>query len=262
MKKGLPLVSANSFDYASANVGTNVESIIVTTTSAPVPLGPGRWYLGVQAIDPTPLVFTVAVSIGFDRLDIETLFDDQPVARAVDPARSAVFRFVVPVGAPSVAFEIYNLDADVDMAVGQGSVPGPGIRTFSFPKPGLQPELVLLTTNDLQDLSGVWYVSVGSQATNTARFTVRAALPREGVPSSLAPISARLFIAPGQAPVVEIDAVPGQAYVVQAAYVLEQPLSWVDVGTPQVATSTTLRLPIVVGEEEAVFFRVAPVTGP
>lgn len=262
VKKGLPLVSTNSFDYASANVGTNVESIVVTTASAPVPLGPGRWYFGVQAIEPTPLSYTVAVSIGFDRLDIETLFDDQPVARAVDPARSAVFRFVVPVGAPSVAFEIYNLDADVDMAVGQGSVPGPGIRTFSFPKPGLQPELVLLTTNDLQDLSGVWYVSVGSQATNTARFTVRAALPREGVPSSLAPISARLFIAPGQAPVVEIDAVPGQAYVVQAAYVLEQPLSWVDVGTPQVATSTTLRLPIVVGDEEAVFFRVAPVTGP
>jgi subtilisin-like proprotein convertase family protein len=262
VRKGLPLVGTNNFDYASSNPGTNVESVAITVVSQPVPLGPGRWYIGVLPVDPAPLAYTVAATISFDRLDVETLFDDQPVARSVDPAKSAVFRFVVPPGSPSVAFEIYNLDADVNLAVGQGSVPGPGIRTYSFPKPGLQPELVLVTTNDLEDLSGVWYLAVGSQSTNTAFFTVRAALPRLGIPISVAPTSSRLFFAPGQPPVVEIDSVPGQAYLVQTASLLEQPMTWVDFGVPQTATGYTLRLPIVVGDDEATFFRVVPATGP
>jgi hypothetical protein len=39
-------------------------------------------------------------------------------------------------------------------------------------------------------------------------------------------------------------------------------MTWVDFGAPQTATGYTLRLPIVVGDEEATFFRVVPATGP
>ena len=213
-------------------------------------------------VDPAPLSYTVAVTLSFDRLDIETLFDDQPVDRSVAAASSAVFRFVVPPSAPSVAFEVYGLDGEVDLAVGQGSVPGPGIRTYSFPKPGLQSELVLVTTNDLKDLSGVWYLSVGSQSTNAANFTVRAALPRDGVPISLAPIEARVFLAPGQPPAVEIDSIPGQSYRVQSSSTLSMPMTWSDLGDPLVASGYILRLPIVIGDDEAAFFRVVPFKKP
>ena len=262
VKKGLPLVGTNVFDYASQNPGTNVESISIDIVSQPVPLGPGRWYIGVHAAELAPVTYTLAASISFDRLDIETLFDDQPVNRAVSASRSATFRFVVPPGAGSVAFELYNLDEPLDLAVGQGSIPGPGIRTFTFPKPGLQPELVLLSTNDLQDLSGVWYLAVGSQSTNVANFTVRAAIPRDGVPGSVAPYSARVLVAPGQPPVVEIDSVPGTAYRLQATRVIDFAITWADVGDPVVASGYTLKLPMPLGDDDATFFRVVPVTGP
>ncbi len=53
--KGLPLPSLGDFDYLSSNPGTNNEIIFVATNSTPMPLTPGRWYLGVYAYASTNL---------------------------------------------------------------------------------------------------------------------------------------------------------------------------------------------------------------
>ncbi|MGA2862850.1 MAG: S8 family serine peptidase, partial [Verrucomicrobiota bacterium] len=59
---GLPFPApAGGFDYASANPSTNDEQILVTADSAPVPLAPGRWYLGVFNADTNTVAYTILV---------------------------------------------------------------------------------------------------------------------------------------------------------------------------------------------------------
>ena len=47
VRKGPPLPTLFSSDYGSFNTGNEDENIYVLTNSQPVPLSPGRWYLGV-----------------------------------------------------------------------------------------------------------------------------------------------------------------------------------------------------------------------
>ena len=47
VRKGPPVPTLASYDYQSARPGTAPEAILVLTNSAPVPLSPGLWYLGV-----------------------------------------------------------------------------------------------------------------------------------------------------------------------------------------------------------------------
>ena len=44
-RRGLPPPTLTAFDYLSQNPSTNDELIVVITNSAPIPLGPGDWYL-------------------------------------------------------------------------------------------------------------------------------------------------------------------------------------------------------------------------
>ena len=50
-RKGLPLPTTLSYDYASMDPGTSDEQILISTNSNPLPLSPGRWYLGVFNVD-------------------------------------------------------------------------------------------------------------------------------------------------------------------------------------------------------------------
>ncbi|MCP5517265.1 MAG: S8 family serine peptidase [Verrucomicrobiales bacterium] len=47
LRRGLPLPDFATFDYFSANPGLTPDVILVDPASAPVPLAPGDWYLGV-----------------------------------------------------------------------------------------------------------------------------------------------------------------------------------------------------------------------
>jgi subtilisin family serine protease/subtilisin-like proprotein convertase family protein len=57
--RGLPFPSSASSNYRSLNPGTNDESVVVTTNSVPVPLSPGRWYLGVYNSDTTNITYRI-----------------------------------------------------------------------------------------------------------------------------------------------------------------------------------------------------------
>lgn len=260
LKRGLPLVSTTVFDYASVRSGTNNEVIAINRTSNPVALTAGRWYVAVQAVDPAPVVFTITAILSFDRTDIETLFDDLPVDRRLDPSTSRLFRFIVEPGSPMVLFEIYNLSGPANLVVSQGSVPNPLNRTFSFPKPGLQPELIVVTTNELLNLSGVWYLSVGSEDTNVLQFTVRASAPADGVATSRA-ATELTFIPPTATSnaMVDFNAVPGRSYQLQSTADLVFPVVWGDVGAAVQATGYTLRLVLPVSLDPQTFYRVVPV---
>ena len=58
--KGFPLPTTNIFDYASANLATNTEHIVITNFSKPVGLSAGDWFLGVHNADSFRLVIPLS----------------------------------------------------------------------------------------------------------------------------------------------------------------------------------------------------------
>lgn len=58
-RKGLPLPSLATFDYRSANFGTNDELIVVLTNSGPVALTPGDWYLAAVNLSGAPVSYNI-----------------------------------------------------------------------------------------------------------------------------------------------------------------------------------------------------------
>lgn len=259
-KRGLPLVSTTVFDYSSVSAGTNDESVTVTLNSVPVPLAPGRWYAAVHAAGGVPVTYTISVAITFDRTDIETLFDEIPVDRILAVGTSRLFRFIVEPGTPMLVFKIYNLTGDANLVVSQGTPPNSFSKNFSRPRPGTDPESLVLTTNDVVDLSGLWYVSVGNQTIDQVGVTIRAAMVPSGVPESRSPIEVRLIPPVAGGPVeIEFYTVPGAQYLLQTTVDLGFPIQWVDVGTPMTATGFSLRLILPMDAEPQAFFRIVPV---
>ena len=62
LRRGLPLPSGTNFHYASVNPGAAAEQIIVLTSSPPVALTPGDWYLTVVSQTAGPVSYSVRAS--------------------------------------------------------------------------------------------------------------------------------------------------------------------------------------------------------
>ena len=60
--RGPPLPTLSSYDYLSANPGTNEQLIVVFDYSRPVPLSPGDWYLAVVNTTGTPASYSVTAT--------------------------------------------------------------------------------------------------------------------------------------------------------------------------------------------------------
>jgi hypothetical protein len=58
-RKGLPLPNLSSYDYFSANPGTNDELIVVLTNSTPVALTPGDWFITAVNTSGGPVNYTI-----------------------------------------------------------------------------------------------------------------------------------------------------------------------------------------------------------
>jgi hypothetical protein len=251
LRRGLPLPGPGSFDVAGATQPDGSDVIRLTTSSAPVALIPGRYYLAVQDEGAVPSVYTLNLVLLFDRNDIESLFDDVPVVRQYNGASTSLFRFNVDPDVPMILFEIYGLTGPAELTVSKGGVPGPLTRNFSNPRPDSRSELILITTNDFLDLSGPWFLSVGGVGGTPAIFTIRAAMIRDGNPFSRAPYFLSIFPGTELTPVgrIAFDTIPTLTYQLQYATNLGAVDPWQDLGSPIVA-------------DDARYYRVIQVTNP
>jgi subtilisin-like proprotein convertase family protein len=62
LRRGLPLPTPRSFDYRSANPGTNDELIVLYNFSGPMALSPGDWFLGVVNSSGAPATYSVVAT--------------------------------------------------------------------------------------------------------------------------------------------------------------------------------------------------------
>jgi subtilisin-like proprotein convertase family protein len=76
---GLPFPTPTVFDYVSANPSNDAEQILVLADSAPVPLTPGWWYLGVFNSDTNTVSYTI-LATEFTVIDTNVLVTDYQVS--------------------------------------------------------------------------------------------------------------------------------------------------------------------------------------
>ncbi|MGI8965579.1 MAG: pre-peptidase C-terminal domain-containing protein, partial [Limisphaerales bacterium] len=226
IRRGLPLPNPASFDYRSVNSGTNNELIVVTTNSSPIPLAPGRWYLGVYSSATNPVTYTIRVTEQFagtpGPTNIIDLINGVATNYFASPgsALTNFFRFVINQTNASALFELYNLTGNADLLLRRGALPTATTFDFVSQNPGSNGEQIVLTTNGfLPDLNGEWFLGVPNNGAFTVNFTIRAIVSTNGVLVSGQPPN---FIG---SPVVTLDnklrftwnSVLGQRYEVQAS---------------------------------------------
>ena len=199
IRKGSPLPTLFSSDYGSFNTGNADENIYVLTNSTPVPLSPGRWYLGVFKRDAGPVSYTVLAkeldaTNGVPGYAVIDLTNRVPFNFTAGPgaALTNFFRFNVAnttflttnaVGAVttniagSIHFALYNLSGNGDLTLQTNAPPLAPPFFESSQEPGTSPELITIRTNGVvTNLVAQWYLGVPNHETNQITYTIVAVL--------------------------------------------------------------------------------------
>ncbi|HZT21808.1 MAG TPA: LamG-like jellyroll fold domain-containing protein [Verrucomicrobiae bacterium] len=192
LRKGTPLPTLTSSDYGSFNVNNLDENIYVLTNSAPVPLSPGTWYLGVFKRDAGPVGYSVLAK----ELDTNSppimpvvidLTNGVPFSGTMGPGADLTnfFRFHVTDSAAGgvtnsvqgLRFELYNQDGNGDLTVQTNALPLAPPFWQSSQNPGRGEELILVFTNSaLTNLAADWYLGVPNHETRLLHYTIVASV--------------------------------------------------------------------------------------
>lgn len=176
----LPTPTPGGYDYGSFNPGTADENIFLVTNSAPVPLGPGLWYLGVFNADTVPVTYTVLATEFTNQLTITPLTNRVPVTATLDPGPlPRYFSYDVSTNASAVLYQLLNLDGNVNLVARKGlPLPtlAPGDYDYGSFRPGTNNEAILITSNSAPvALSpGVWYLGVFNVDVAPVTYTILA----------------------------------------------------------------------------------------
>lgn len=243
VRPGLPLPTADSFDFASTNSGRADEVIVLFGDRTPQLLEPGRWFLAVVPRDPLPVTYTALASFTLPDTSVRSLVDSVPRPELVAGGpTNMLYRFEVPRDLTSrILFELYGLDGDADLFVSKDNPPDQSATVLRNIKPGLANEVIVANEAQFPQMGGTWFVQVRLPVatTNAVAFTVRAATRQNGLLVSGIPtaISYNFPSAAGQTPFITWNAIPGELYQVQTTADLSAtPLVWRPEVPPAVIT--------------------------
>jgi subtilisin-like proprotein convertase family protein len=259
-----PLPTRVVYDYGSVNAGTADELAGVTTANGPVPLTPGRWFLGVYNVDDQPVNYCVSVTQHKVLTNGTPLLlsNDTPLTFTIPGGHTTtnLYRFNVDWWNTDVLFEVYDISGDVDLFVGQGAFPSGTLGGLSAAR-GPRPEQVVFSVNSsLWDISGEYWLAVANHTTNAASFTLRAAVNQpDGLLLSAQPLVALpgRVVAAGKGLPLTWNSIPGQRYEIDVA---AEPGAWSLYATVTAkASTTTFTDPSPLSAHAKRFFRVRQV---
>jgi len=180
VRKGLPWPTQSSYDYGSFAQGTTNEQIVVSTNSVPVPVAPGRWYLGVVNADTANVQYTIVAAEIAAPPGFITLTNGVGYAGTNYGTGDATdyYRFVVSSNAARAQFEVSGASGPVALAVRRGYPPLPSLSTNDYlsDNPGRNDELVVVFGNSVPvGLSaGDWYLAVVNLSGGAVSYNVKA----------------------------------------------------------------------------------------
>ncbi|MBA4148565.1 MAG: S8 family serine peptidase [Verrucomicrobia bacterium] len=183
IRYGAPVPSYSSYHYGSQNIGNSDELIVVSSSSTPVNLGPGTWYIGVLNLEPVPVDYSVKATEYFESdFNIIDLTPGVPVngISYTGTLLTNYYRFVIDQTNSSALFEIFDLTGDVDLLVSRGSFPTRANHDIANPDEGTFPEEILVDGGMFPpDLNGTWYLVVVNNEAFDVDFTIQASVSPE-----------------------------------------------------------------------------------
>ncbi len=216
------LPTLSQFSYVSANPGSNTEAIVILTNSAPVPLGPGRWYAGVFNRDTRTVNYLIrATETGPPNIIVLTNGIGLNYQSAPGVALTNFFEFTVSQTNASVLFELYNLTGNADLLAQRDSLPlSQSYLAGSFNLGTLGEQIVLRTNLLGTNLNANWYLAVPNNEITNVTYTIRAVVSTNGVLVSGLPIGITALppaMGSPTGPTLTWPAVAGEQYEVEVS---------------------------------------------
>ncbi len=194
--KGPPLPTLAANAYSATYVGSPTETILVLSNSLPVPLSPGRWYLGVYNNDITTQNYTIMAS-ELTTPNIIWLTNGERFTTNFPPgpAVTTFFGFISTNSPGAALFELYGLNGNVDLTLDRGTnnfpygPPAPAQAPYfagSF-NPGTNIEQIVVRTNVAlngvvtSNLNDTWYMGVPNNTGANVQFTIYVVATTNGI---------------------------------------------------------------------------------
>jgi hypothetical protein len=180
LSQNLPLPTLSSFDYGSFYPGTNSQQIIVFTNSSPVPLSPGRWYLGAfnaSAVEVTGTVLATEYTNAFPSITMLASGVPVPGANSGTGDATDYYEYVVTTNAVRAQFEVDAPTGDMTLVARHG-LPLPTLTSYDClsANPGTNGELITLFTFSapVALMPGDWFISVINGSGGPVSYTIMA----------------------------------------------------------------------------------------
>jgi subtilisin family serine protease/subtilisin-like proprotein convertase family protein len=178
VRRGLPFPTPASSEYGSFNPGTNDETIIVRTNSDPVPLRPGRYYLGVFNSSTTNAAYTIIVTDYTNTAPVVALSNAAPVFTSnfgLDPFGD-YYRYTVSANAARVQFELYGLTGDMTLVARKGALPSLTDFDYISANPGTNDELITIlnSSTPVPLTAGDWFLGAINVFGAPASYSIKA----------------------------------------------------------------------------------------
>ncbi|HEU5124491.1 MAG TPA: S8 family serine peptidase [Verrucomicrobiae bacterium] len=174
---GGPLPTTASFDYGSFSPGTQDEEIIVFPDSNPVPLAPGRWYLGVFNTSLLSNVFTIVATEYTNDFKLITLTNTIPYTNSTPANGEDHYRFVVSGAAVRAQFEINNPSGDMILVASKGlPLPNQAVYDYLSDNPFLNDEMIVVFTNStpVALTPGDWFLTAINVSGAPVDYSIKA----------------------------------------------------------------------------------------
>jgi subtilisin-like proprotein convertase family protein len=177
VRDGLPFPGPGDADYGSFNFGTNNEVILVVTNGEPVPLKPGRWYLGVFNADVTNVNYTIVVTdITNGGPGVVTLTNKAPYIKSGLAAGDAdYYRYVVSAGMQRAQFELQSSSGPATLLARRGALATMQAYDYISVAGTNAPMISLFSGGGVFQLQpGEWYLSVVNGSATPVDYTIMA----------------------------------------------------------------------------------------
>jgi hypothetical protein len=207
IRSGTPPTSA-SYAYRSDAPGAADEWLRVTLNDTPA-LTAGRWYLGVQNLEPGNV--TYAVRVTQQLANIIPLTHGVPVvglATLDDIVQTNFYRFTAGPDTSGLVF-------DVDLLARRGGLPGLSAADATSRNYGTERERIVIRTGEaFPSLAGDWYLVALMNDYDPVNFTVRALAGTGGIITNGQPIliASNAEIVPGRGLRLTWNSIEGERY--------------------------------------------------
>jgi hypothetical protein len=203
----------------------------------PLPLTPGRWYLGVFNNDVNPVTYTIMATENGPPTIIQ-LTNDVPFTTNFPPGLSAntFFSFTITNTNSAALFELYKLNGNVDLTLDRGSNNFPYSPPFlaQSSNPGTNNEQIVIRTNMSAflgtNLNNIYYLGVPNNDATNVTFTIHAIVATNGMLISAIPIDVGITNTPNGL-TFTWPSVAGETYQIQENPDLGNPTNWTVLAT-------------------------------